>query len=173
MSNAVKAGLSFGIFMGIFYIAIDWAMYRHEEGLGSIVLRGALGGLIAGLLFGWFTGMFSKKIEKSLEPDLEDGEAVIFKSNACHFKGIEAVGGRLFLTSKRLLFKSHRFNIQNHVYSVSLTDIKKTETYRTLGIRENGLKIITATANERFVVDQRDAWIAHLDRYNIAAAGAL
>ena len=55
---------------------------------------------------------------------LKKGEKVIIKTNCSHIKGIESVGGKLYVTTKRLYFKSHRFNIQNHSCEIAIKDIK-------------------------------------------------
>ncbi len=76
---------------------------------------------------------------------------------------MEGVGGRLYLTNKRLVFKSHKLNIQNHQLSINLIDVIGFNKYKTLGIINNGLSIQTAqNTTEKFVVEQADEWINKL-----------
>lgn len=55
--------------------------------------------------------------------DIDSNETVIL-DGANHFKGMEAVGGKLVLTENRLIFKSHKHNIHNHEESISIDQIK-------------------------------------------------
>ena len=48
----------------------------------------------------------------NVQIDLVDNEKIEFAKGSNHFKG---VGGKLFLTNKRVLFKSHSINVQNHL----------------------------------------------------------
>ncbi|ANE53547.1 hypothetical protein SY85_16480 [Flavisolibacter tropicus] len=88
---------------------------------------------------------------------------MLFETGANHFKGAEGVGGKLYLTNKRLVFKSHKYNIQNHELSMRLSDIDKADRYKTLGIVNNGLAVTTAGGTiEKFVVQQPDQWLSQL-----------
>lgn len=44
--------------------------------------------------------------------NLEKDEKIVRRNRANHIKPLEGVGGKLFLTNFRLIFKSHFFNIQ-------------------------------------------------------------
>ena len=59
-------------------------------------------------------------------PILKD-EKIIKQSLANHWRGIESVGGRLFLTSQRLIFKSNAFNIQTGNTVIPLLEINLLE----------------------------------------------
>jgi hypothetical protein len=172
MKSSMKAGLGFGVIMGIFYIVSDYII-REPDTIWAGVLTGIIGGAIAGLLFGWITGLFTKKVKRSLQPIFEAGEVLVLETNANHFKGIEAVGGKLFLTNKRLLFQSHSFNIQNHSLNILLNQIKGTERFKTMGLVNNGLKILTDRSIEKFVVEEINQWQACLAQYNNAKQHAL
>ena len=85
---------------------------------------------------------------------------ILFQTGANHFKGVEAVGGKLTLTSKRLVFQSHYLNIQNHQLFIYLRNITSFARYKTLKIVNNGLLITTAQdITEKFVVQQPERWI--------------
>ncbi len=88
------------------------------------------------------------------------GEIDVLEGLANHFKGIEAVGGRLRLTDRRLVFESHSLNFQNHADSWALADIAGVRPVRTLGIVPNGIAVrLVDGTDERFVVSNRTAWI--------------
>ena len=59
-------------------------------------------------------------------PFLRD-EKIIQEAFANHWRGIEAVGGRLILTSQRLIFESHAFNIQTGNTVIPLLGINHME----------------------------------------------
>jgi hypothetical protein len=90
-------------------------------------------------------------------------ETVLKQGGASHFKGMEAVGGRLFLTNQRLVFKSHRFNIQVHQESYPLGDITAVEPRRGISIVGDGLAVVLSDGREeRFVVFGRRDWITRI-----------
>ena len=169
--NKIRAGLSFGIAMAIFFILQNLLTHDNLTARTIIIsiVSGLIGGALTGLLFGWLMGMFanSKLFTKGTKIETEPGETILFETGANHFKGAEAVGGKLYLTNKRLVFKSHKFNLQNHELSISLSDINKVSRYKTLGLVNNGLSVITTdNKNEKFVVLQIDEWINNLEKKN-------
>jgi hypothetical protein len=90
-------------------------------------------------------------------------EAILKQGGASHFKGMEAVGGKLFLTDHRLVFKSHRFNIQVHEESYALGDIVAVEPRRGISIVGDGMAVVMHDGREeRFVVFGRRDWITRI-----------
>ncbi|MEO6869210.1 MAG: GRAM domain-containing protein [Ginsengibacter sp.] len=163
----VKAGLSFGIAMAIFFFLQELLTHANLTTKDIIisVVSGLFNGALSGLLFGWLMGLFanSKRLKKDTKIATEAGETILFDTGANHFKGAEGVGGKLYLTNKRLVFKSHKFNIQNHELSISLLDIDKVDRYKILGLVNNGLSVKTDdNKTEKFVVQQIDEWINQL-----------
>jgi hypothetical protein len=163
----VKAGLYFGILIAIFSIAEDLLRsnnYSFNQILKYIALA-LISGAIAGLVFGFLIGLFmkSKYVNAAVKIETETGENILFETLANHFKGIEAVGGKLYLTNKRLIFKSHKLNINNHQLSILLNDIIAINRYKTLGIINNGLSVVTKdNTGEKFVVNDIKEWLSHL-----------
>lgn len=68
------------------------------------------------------------------------------------------MGGKLYLLTDRVQFKSHNFNIQNHSQTILLNDIKEIGFCYTLGIVPNGLFITTNSGIEKYVVNNRKIW---------------
>ena len=166
-----KAGLSFGIFMTVFFILKD--LFTEDDlttkGVLIIILSACIGGAIAGFLFGWLTGMFAKSkfVSQTTKIDTDPDETILFETPANHFKGMEGVGGRLYFTNRRLIFKSHKLNIQNHQLSIDLSDIKQVDRYKTLGLVNNGLAITTINGKiEKFVVEKVEEWVNLLTEKN-------
>jgi hypothetical protein len=167
MNSKIKTGLIFGIAMTVFFIAENLLTNDHltTKEIFKAIALGLFAGSISGLLFGWFLGKFSssKFVRDATKIDISADE-LIFETPANHFKGIEAVGGKLVLTDKRLIFKSHRLNIQNHQLTINLSDVTQVDKYKTLGLVNNGLSIqITRQTTEKFVVEKIDEWLSHLN----------
>lgn len=135
----------------------------------KFIISGLIGGAIGGFIFGWIMGVFSdsKILTTGTGIDLENDETILFETGANHFKGIEGVGGKLYLTNKRLLFKSHKYNIQNHELSIPLSNIESVGRYRTFGITNNGISITsTGHSIEKFVVQRPEKWTNQLATNN-------
>src|SRR5690242_11829987 len=143
----IRSGLFFGVAMTIFFIVQDLLTHSHLTAKDVIIsiISALIGGALSGLLFGWLLGLFinSRLWTKGTKIDTDADETILFDTGANHFKGAEAVGGKLYLTNKRLVFKSHKFNIQNHELSINLFDIDKFDRYKTLGLVNNGLSVAT------------------------------
>lgn len=165
----LKVGLSFGVGMTIFFIIQKlWtADTLTSKAIFKSVVIGLIGGVVAGFIFGLIIGWFktSKFISTATTIETQPDETISFQTPANHFKGAEGVGGRLYITNKRIIFKSHKLNIQNHKLSINLTDINKVDRYKSLGIIDNGIEIISKNNNiDKFVVEQAAEWIKKLNQ---------
>lgn len=90
---------------------------------------------------------------------LESSEYEIRVGAANHYMGNEGVGGKLFLTNRRLRFKSHSINIQVHELSIPLSRIVKIEKVKGfLSFNQIGVFLKDGSV-EKFVVYNRDAWM--------------
>jgi hypothetical protein len=165
--NRFRAGLSFGIGMTVFFILQN--LFTNDNLTSKEIIKsvfsGIIAGIISGFLFGWLVGLFNKSkfVKETTMFDTDPDEVIVFETSANHFKGFEGVGGKLYLTNKRLFFKSHKLNIQNHQLSISLADISSADRYKTLSLVNNGLAIITKqNTTEKFVVEQVDEWLKQL-----------
>ena len=98
-----------------------------------------------------------------MKTELADGESTLHEGPANHWKKGEAVGGELTLTTDRLIFESHRFNIQRHAESYLIRNIVDLEVGKNLFIIKNGLEVTFQDgAREKFVVDNRSDWIKEI-----------
>ena len=162
----IQSGLSFGFGMTIFFILQN--LFQADAITGKVVLKavvaGLVGGLVAGLLFGLILKYFfkSKFVQKGMDLALQPDESILFETDANHFKGIEAVGGRLYLTNQRLVFVSHQINVQKHLWAVLPASVQKAERYRPMLLSNNGIRITTADGVEKFVVEQPQEWLQRL-----------
>ncbi len=167
MSRKFKAGLIFGLAMFVFFVGQKLFMLDEPtaKDIIKLLLSAIIGAGVAGIIFGWLMDTLSgsKSLQQSIKIELEASEKIIFQSNANHFKGLEAVGGKLFLTEKRLVFKSHKFNIQNHEFVIKLSDIASIGKFKPLGLTNNGLLVIDKNnETEKFVVENLADWLIYL-----------
>lgn len=88
--------------------------------------------------------------------DLRVDEKIEITRRANHFLGVEAVGGKIFITNQRFVFKSHAANFQAHELSIQFSEILKIDFYNTLAIVPNGLKLTLQSGKiEKFAVWKR------------------
>jgi hypothetical protein len=86
---------------------------------------------------------------------------------------METVGGKLYLTSQRLIFESHKLNIQTGVTEVPLQEIQSTEKCWTkflgcIPLIPNSLAVSTKDGSVyKFVLYGRGSWAVALDRNNV------
>jgi hypothetical protein len=90
----------------------------------------------------------------SSSPD--HGEEILADVAANFFWGIEVVGGRLKITSRRVLFEASEINLQEQPAEILSNDITEVSKRNTMGIIPNGLLIRTkGDVNYKFVVWRR------------------
>lgn len=99
---------------------------------------------------------------------LHPGEVLVKEGAANLQRGIETVGGRLYLTSQRLLFEAHRLNVQTGSTEVAVADVAGVDKGWTrflgfLPLAPNAIVVRTRTgAALRFTLWGRAAWLAAL-----------
>ena len=104
-----------------------------------------------------------------MNTELRAGENIVKEGLANLQRGAETVGGKLCLTSKRLVFESHRFNIQTGATEIPLESITLvtpcwTKFLGFLPIAPNSLSVKTDDGAEyRFVLWKREAWVMALE----------
>ncbi|MCD7973074.1 MAG: GYF domain-containing protein [Candidatus Azobacteroides sp.] len=104
------------------------------------------------------------KIETTFHPNGAE-EIIIYKGPANHYVNIEARGGTLYLTTKRLRFLPHALNIQQQEFEASLNEIREVGFRNSLGIVPNGLTITLDNGRvEKFVVSKRKIWKEEIEK---------
>jgi hypothetical protein len=97
------------------------------------------------------------------------GEEIIKEGGANLQRGLETVGGRLFLTNQRLVFESHAFNLQTGATIIPLADISETMPCWTrflnlIPVTPNSLAVSTSEDQQhRFVLSGRTEWKTAID----------
>ncbi len=159
---AFKSGAIFGTLLAVAMIAVN-SVIAGQLSL-KIVVSAIIGAVVGGLVYGVVT-FYSLKRGGKIQIELQEDEKILKEGAANHKVKFEAVGGKLFLTNERLVFKSHKMNIQNHLFALPLSEIKDQGKFKTLGIVLNGLNITTVkNVTERFVVYKPNEWITELEK---------
>lgn len=164
--NFVTCFLTFGIPTGII-MGIFWGM-SAEGSLTQQILYGVLGGVVSGilsgLLFGGVIVLNTIKTEKQLAPireELSKEHQILYEDGANYFYKSQTIGGWLFLLEDRLYFAAQKINInmKKKNWEVLFSDIESVKEDKTV----NTIRLIMKEGKpERFVVNDRDAWISRI-----------
>ena len=104
-----------------------------------------------------------------MQTELKQNEQIIKQGAANLQKGIETVGGKLYLTNQRLVFEAHKINVQGGTTEIELPDILSSEKCWTMflgfiPLMPNSLAVYTKAGKEyRFVLFGRGAWASAID----------
>lgn len=95
--------------------------------------------------------------------DLATDERLLREGAANLQRGLETVGGQLFLTDSRLVFASHRFNVQTGAAAIALSDVRSVRPCWTrllgfLPVAPNSLAVTATSGDHRFVLSERSVW---------------
>jgi hypothetical protein len=123
--------------------------------LGGVLLASVFFGIMFTLAMQFFVRYQMKRIVIELEPD----EKLVKEGGANRILNLEGVGGKLVLTNKRLVFKSHKLNVQVHQLSLPLSEIETVEAGKT-GFLNNVLMIYQNDgASNKFIVFEPAEWV--------------
>ena len=151
-------------FFTTFFYALILYSFNIDENLKSIAVQAIIYGVFMTLFFVFLFPWFMKKLVgnriDNIKPILLENEKVEEEIFANLFRGIEGVGGKIFLTKERLIFKSHSLNIQKGQTNIKYSQIAAVEKRKTMKTVDNGIKIITKENKEYcFIVNDRDTQI--------------
>ena len=117
---------------------------------------GIRAGVLFGVLFTVTMAIFTKHIEKKsvhLRAEISKVRKIICEGPANHKKGVNAIGGWLFLSEDAIEFYPHKMNIGGQNIPILLDDISNVET------KSNQLKIQTKEkVTFTFVVNKAKLW---------------
>ena len=159
------------IFSGLVYVGIlllTEYFFGELYTFNNIIFQVVCFALFMGLGFPYmmekFGDRFSGKFGKAITPELTEGEIIEIEGPANLFRGIEAVGGKLFLTNRKIIFKSHKVNVQSGQSEIQYDNIIELIKRKTGRLIDNGIRIKTNDgATFDFVVNERDNWIEKLN----------
>ncbi len=100
-----------------------------------------------------------------MKTELNSNEQIIKQGPANLQKGIETVGGKLYMTNQRLIFEAHKMNFQGDSTEITLSEIESVEKCWTkflgfIPVMPNSLAVYTRSGQEyRFVLFGRGLWM--------------
>ncbi len=154
--SAIIAGL---LFVGILCL-VDYLFNGKFQSFNSYLFQGVFFGIFTKILFPYV----AEKLGKNIKPELQENEKVEIESSANLFRGKEGVGGKIFLTNKKVIFKSHKINIQKGQIEIEYKDIIEVIERKTARLINNGIQIKTKDGKEyNFVVNEREKYIEKLN----------
>ena len=160
---ALCATILYTLILWFFDYISDYTSYSIER----LIFQGVFFGVLFGIGFPYVIKRIAsrhlKKVAGKINPQLDENEATEIEGPANLFRGIEGVGGRIFLTSKKVIFKSHKMNIQRGQTGIEYQNIKELVERKTAKIIDNGIRIVTNDSKEYdFVVNERDLWFEEM-----------
>ena len=169
MSFSLKYKILFSLFSGLLFALlnalVNFFLQDRAFHWGTFVFDFLFFGFLFGFGFLSLMKTLSKRRLKKIIPELLEGEVIRHEGQANLFRGIEAVGGKLVLTNKRLVFKPHKVNLQRGQVNLALDHITGINSRKTSKIFDNGLRVLNQRGEPfDFVVFERDEWISRLKK---------
>ena len=162
--SAILTGLLFVVIMSL----MDYLLNGSFKSLNSYLFQGIFFGIFMGIGFPYVTEKFGKKftskLGKNIKPELLENEKIEIEGPANLFRGMEGVGGKIFSTNKKVIFKSHKINIQKGQTDIEYENITEIIARKTAKLINNGIRIKMRNGKEfDFVVNEREKWIEKLN----------
>jgi len=168
-----KHKILFGTIMALMHTILLFLINKisgDAPNLKSLFMQGFFMGLFFILLFPYIMKRTAKKLAKKVDILVKDiissPEEIIYDGGANQILEKEGVGGKLFITNQRVLFISHKYNIQKGTTSIPLNNITSIEKNKVAKIFNTGITIIlNDTTKYKFVVNNQDEWFNQLNSY--------
>tara|TARA_R110002124_G_scaffold144672_1_gene309815 strand:- start:199 stop:756 length:558 start_codon:yes stop_codon:yes gene_type:complete len=162
--SAILIGTLFAV--GIFIM--DYWIDGGIKSFYGYLFQGILFGIWMGFGLPYLAQRFGSKggylFLKNIKPDLVTDEHIESEGPASLFRGMESVGGKLFLTNQRAIFKAHKMNIQTGQTNIPFENISEISLRKTAHVIENGLRIKMNSGEAfDFVLNERETWIEKLN----------
>ena len=167
-----KSRIVFALGTAVTYSIILWLFdYFSEENqysINSLLFQGIFFGIFFGIGFPYmnekFGGKFYKTAGLNIKPNLQSDEEIEIEGPGNLFRGLEGVGGKIFLTTTKLIFKSHKVNIQKGQTDIEYKNIKQIVKRKTTKLIDNGIRVLTKDGKKfDFVVNERDLWFEKIN----------
>lgn len=172
-----KQKIVLGLFTGLVHFSLLYIFNTFTQEVVDI--KGLIfQGLFMGMFFASLFPFLMKKAEKKLIAKVDiiakdiiiSPEEIIYDGGANQIKGREGVGGKLFITNQRILFISHKFNIQNGETTILSENVKNIEKVKLSRFFNTGILITLEDATTyKFVVNKQEEWFSKLNSYIQAA----
>ena len=121
-----------------------------------------IGGAIAVVCHLWLQFKFAQAAYEidALKPDGISDESILLQSAATYVNGSETVGGKLFLTNKRILFKCKKQHHQNLEVSIPIDAVQSVNSFKILWFINSGISIkMQGETPTELVVNDLKQWV--------------
>lgn len=147
--------------------AIFWTGIRSAENDGftttilwTSVVRGIFFGISWALIMKLINGDPYKHVKLKLEAD----ESVIQEGGANLMTGMKGEGGKLAVTSSRLLFKGQRYDTRDFQLVMEYDKIENIRIHKSWKLLKNELHITMVDGTgHRFAVDKAVQWLSAIE----------
>jgi len=158
---AIAFGLPMAIVLTIFNVNIS------DVSLTYLITSFCCVMIFAGLMFATLIVLFVQYSFRKTSIILSEEEQLIEEYSANLFRGLEGVGGKIALTDKRIIFQSHKVNIQTGETTIKIIDIQSYKIKNKFwNLLNNEIKIFTDLGDYRFIIQNRDGFIKELKTLN-------
>ncbi len=166
-----KLKIASALYMGLFFVSAlcltHYLIDRELQNISNYIFQGIFFGILGGLVFPYMLERYGKgiasSIGKNIQPTLTESEQVEVEGPANLFRGIEGVGGKIFLTNKKIVFRPHKLNIQKKQVEIEYQNIEEIVKRKTAKLLNNGIRIkMNDSRKFDFVVNEREVWIEKL-----------
>jgi hypothetical protein len=125
--------------------------------------------IVGGPLFATTLVLFARYSFKKITISIPENETLIKEYGANLFRGKEGVGGKIALTDKSIIFKSHKVNIQRGETVVFMEDITGFEVKnRIFNLLNNEITLSTTDKDYRCIIQEREEFVEELKRLNLS-----
>lgn len=157
--TAAVSGILFSGLLVLLNKLFGWQI----QSVQSYIFQGLIFGILMAFTITFLSQKFGTAIDKKINSVLDKDETIEFDGPANLLRGIEGVGGKIFLTNKRMLFLPHRMNIQKQQEIIDYREIESVAPRKTAGLIGNGLRVITVSGDSYdFVLYNRKLWVEKL-----------
>ncbi|WP_439185659.1 GRAM domain-containing protein [Carboxylicivirga taeanensis] len=128
-----KYKIVYSILIGLIYSGVlcllDYFTGNNLQSVKEYIIHGIVFGFLMGYVFTrlLISEKFGRRSARifGIKPELNEGEEIEVEGPTNLFRGIEGVEGKIFLTNTKLIFKSHKINIQKGQAEIEYHDIKE------------------------------------------------
>jgi hypothetical protein len=147
---------------GLIFFILNFGFSRlfDPQSLQADLLKGLVSSLFFVLFFWASMHWLARYLNRKLNFEFSPEETALFESGANLRRGMESVGGKLFISDQRLVFISHQYNVQRGTLEIERNRIEQVLPRKNMGLISNGLQVDTTEGKTyHFVVDQQDKWL--------------
>ena len=154
-------GIPMAIFMTLFYASMEGFSVKW------LFINFIAYVIIGGPLFAIGMTLFAQYAFKKVTIAIPENETLIKEYGANLYRGKEGVGGKIALTNKSVIFKSHKVNIQTGETLIPIQDISGFKVKnRIFNLSNNELILNTTEKDYRFIIQGRDELMEELKSLN-------